>query len=220
MLVTDPLDVSLSGASVTALDGGSYNGGTNSVIWDAVGTPTLALMAPGASVVVRFTVQVAASATPGATITNTATAAPENKFSGNCAPRDLTVGGTSPQAVRFDPNAVVATLTLLRNDFVSCRLTGFATVRAPGNEVLFAQVGNCSNPSRINTAHAQTDSIATPAMPYTAVGDALRGTDSCPQIGAGDGRVLIFYELQESDCVAPITNLRAVKSGNDVVLSW
>ena len=124
------------------------------------------------------------------------------------------------RSVRYDPTAVVPTVTLLRNDFVSCRLTGFATLRAPGNEVLFSRVGNCSNPSRINTAHPQTDTVATPANPYTAVGDAMRGTDSCPQIGAGDGRVLIFYELQEGDCVAPITSLRATKSGNDVILSW
>ena len=216
--VTDPLDGSLAGASVNALDGGSYDAGSNSVIWDVAGTPALASIAPGASVTVRFEVQVSASATPGAQIANTVIASPKNTVSGNCPPRDLSTSG-SAATVQYDPNVVLPSLTLLRNDFVSCRLTGFATIRG-ATPILTAQVGGCSNPPRINTAHPQTDSIATPAMPYTAVGDATRGTDSCPQIGAGDGRVLIFYELEESDCAGAIPNLQVSKTGNDVILRW
>lgn len=219
VVVSEVLDSRFDPASVVVMDGGTWTPGTRTLRWTGVGAPGLALVAPGGEIPLRFDVLVDASVPEPDDIPNYVTVRAGNFIAGCPLLSPLEWYLWVAQPVPYGDLVVPPTFNLLRNDFVSCLPGAFATMRGDpaGDPVILRPAADeCSEPPAINPVHAQTDVIPDPVSPHVFTADAGPGTESCPQAASGDGRVLVFYEIEDT-CVE---SLRVRKLGMDVEVAW
>ena len=104
---------------------------------------------------------------------------------------------------------------VLRNALVSCLdVSTFATLRAC---VLPAQGVECGGAPVLDATRDLRVPLAT--SPVSIAGDAGAAAETCPQAPgcAGEGRVLVLYELTGPASCGPLT---VTRSGTDLVLRW
>ena len=225
--VSDALDARLvETAPVLAIqDGGVYDPATQTIDWTAATTPQLAALQPGAEVTLTFTTQVEPG-TSDTFIPNTATIRVLGQDDSACPQLPALTRSLTLQNGDVTVGAVAPAAILLRNDYVSCLADAFRVMHGGyptggARPILRERPApqECSNPSAIDPAHPETDTVINPVSPYTYVGDAAPRYTQCPQAPIGSGGVLVFYELAD-DCT---TSLRVIKDParpTDVIVSW
>jgi uncharacterized repeat protein (TIGR01451 family) len=204
-------------------EGGAWNPASGRIEWTPAGTPELAAIPALGSVTLTFTTQVEPGTPPGV-IPNSVTL--------DVVGNDSTCPGTPTYTWSIAllnggvvQEGVVVTDTLLRNDFVSCLRDAAQTLRGDFPVAGMLPVlrqrrppQTCSSPPAINPSHSQTDAIVNPTSPYVFTGDATSGGARCPQLASGNGRTLVFYELDDN-CTSTL-RVRKDPSGRDVVVTW
>lgn len=224
ILVTDELDPRFVSSAPTLVisDGGTFDPTTGVITWDQTTTPRLAALATGSDVTLTFSTRVDGSTPEGTYIPNSVTITPLGNVTScpGLPPITRTITMQNGDVVY---GVVPPTTILLRNDYISCRASAFAVMANGGVDGIPVlrvrpppQV--CSNPPAINTAHPQTDVFVNPTSPLF-LADAAWVNEVCPQIGAGSGRVLIFYELQD-DCTDTLRVTKDPSNASLLVVTW